>query len=125
LAKNLKENFDCPDDKSDWTACDNEISQKIKLHPDTDRVIQNFTSAITAACDKTFQVTKPGNQAAKKRSVPWWTKDLTLLRKKTLALRHRFQRTKNDHNLRLKRREQYQECNRIYRTKLREEKLQS
>jgi hypothetical protein len=81
LARNLKENFDCSDDTSDWTVCDNEISQKIKLYPDADYVIQKFTSAITAACDTTFQATRSGNQAAKKRNVPWWTKDLTILRK--------------------------------------------
>jgi len=80
LAKNLKEKFDCPVEMTDWTARDNKISQKIKLHPDTDRVIQKFTSAITAVCDTTFQVTRSGNQAEKKRRVPWWTKELTLLR---------------------------------------------
>jgi len=102
LASNLKEKFDCLEDTSDWSVCDNEISQKIKLYPDTDQVFHKFTSAITAACDTTFQVTTSGNQSAEKRSVPWWTKDLTLLRKKkTLALRRRFQRTKNDENLRL------------------------
>ena len=84
LAKNLIEKFDFPEDIRDWTARDNEISQKIKQHPNTDLVIQKFTSAITAACDTTFQVTKPGNQASQKRKVPWWTKDLTLLRKKHL-----------------------------------------
>ena len=124
MTKNLKEKCDCPEDIRDWTACNNEISQKIKLHPDTERVIQKFTSAITAACNTTFQVTKPGNQAAKKQRVPWWTNDLMLLWKKTLALRRRFQRTKNNDNLRLERRQQYQECNRIYKTKLGEEKLQ-
>jgi hypothetical protein len=46
-------------------------------------------------------------------------------RKKTLAFRRRFQRTKNDDNLRLERKEQYQGNNRVYRKKLREEKLQS
>ena len=40
-------------------------------------------------------------------------------------MRRRFQRTKNDYNLRLERKQQDQECNRIYQTKLREEKLQS
>jgi hypothetical protein len=125
LARNLKENFDCPDDTSDWTVCDNEISQKIKFYPNTNCVIQKFTSAITAAYDTTFQATRSGNQAAKKRSVPWWTKDLTILRKKLLALRRRFQRTKNDDNLRLERRQQYHKCNRMYQKKLREEKLQS
>jgi len=76
LAKNLKEKFDCPGDMTDWTARDNEISQKIKLHPDTDRVIQKFTSAITPACNTTFQVTRPGNKAP--------TEELMLLHKKRL-----------------------------------------
>jgi hypothetical protein len=66
LISNLKENFDSPDDTRDWEVCNNEISQKIKLYPDTDQVIHKFTSAIKAACDKAFQVTKSGNQAAKK-----------------------------------------------------------
>ena len=82
LAKNLKVMIDCPKDMKNWTARDNEINKKIKLHPDTERVIQKFTSAITAACDTTFQVTRPGNQAAKKRRVHWWTEQLTILRKK-------------------------------------------
>jgi len=94
LASNLKKNFDCLDDTSDWSVRDNEISQKIKLYPDTDYSIKKFTSAITAACDMTFQASRSGNQAAKKRSVPWWTKDLTLLCKRTLALQCRLQRTK-------------------------------
>jgi len=114
LTKNLKQEFNCPDDINDGTECDNEISQKIELHPDTDQVLQKFNSAITAACDTTFQVKKFRNQNAKKRSVPWWTNDLTLLRKKTQALRCRLQRTKNDDNLRLERRQHYLEHNRIY-----------
>jgi hypothetical protein len=101
LAKNVKENFTCPEDTRDWTVGDNEISQEIRLCPDMDQVIKIITSAITAACDTTFQTTKSGTQATKNRSVPWWTKELTLPRKKTLAMRRRFQRTKNDDNLRL------------------------
>jgi hypothetical protein len=60
--RNFKENFDCPDVKSDWTVCHNEISQKIKLYPDSDHVIQKFTSAITAACDTTYQATRSGTK---------------------------------------------------------------
>jgi len=48
-----------------------------------------------------------------------------LLRKKELALTHRFQRTKNKDNQRLERREQYKESNRTYQMRLREEKLHS
>jgi hypothetical protein len=66
LAKDLKKNFESLDNTSDLTVCDNEISQMMKLNLDTDQVIQTFTSAIMAACDTTFQVTKPSNQAPKK-----------------------------------------------------------
>jgi hypothetical protein len=82
LTKNLKGNFNCPDVNSDWTECDNELTQKIKLHPDTDKVIQKFNSVITAACVKTLQVKKSRKHDPKKRNVPWWTKDLTLPCKK-------------------------------------------
>jgi len=56
LAKKLIEKFHCPEDIRKWSARENEISQKIKLYPDTDRVMQKFTSAITAACYTTVQV---------------------------------------------------------------------
>ena len=48
-----------------------------------------------------------------------------LLRKKVLALRHRYQRTKIDANLWHERRLLYLECNRLYQAKLRKEKLKS
>jgi hypothetical protein len=82
LATSFNEEFECPAKASNSNACDIEISHKITQHSDTDLVIKKFTSAIMTACDATFQVSKPGNQAAKKRSVPWWTKELSLLRKK-------------------------------------------
>jgi ribonuclease HI len=107
------------------TTSDSALSQKVRLCSDTDAVIHKFTSAITAACEATFQVLKPGKCASKKRSVPWWTSDLTLLRKKALALRRRYQRTKTDANLRHERRLLYLECNRLYQAKLREQKLKS
>jgi hypothetical protein len=82
LDTSLNEEFECPGEASDSIACDIEISHKITQHSDTDLVIKKFTPATTTAFDATFQVSKPGNQAAKKRSVPWWTKELSLLRKK-------------------------------------------
>jgi len=48
-----------------------------------------------------------------------------LLRKKALELRRRFQRTKTGDNLRQERGQLYLECNRLYQTKLREDKLKS
>ena len=57
--------------------------------------------------------------------MPWWNEELTTLRKKALVLRRRYQRTRNDADLRQERRLRYQESNRTYQAKLREAKLKS
>ena len=101
------------------------LNQKVRLCTHTEVVIHKLNSAITAACDATFQVSRPGKCVSKERSVPWWTSDLTILRKKALALRRRYQRTKMDANLQHERRLLYLECSRLYQAKLREEKLKS
>ena len=72
-----------------------------------------------------FKVSIPGKHAVKGKSVPWWTTELTILRKKTLALRRRYQRTKNDNDLRQRRKLQYSEGRKIYQDKLKEEKTKS
>lgn len=125
LALNLVTNFNCRTNTDNLAACDKALSQKVKLSSDTGEIIHKLTSAITAACDASFQVLRPGKRTTKKRSVPWWTNELTTLRKKAVAMRRRFQRTKNDANLRQERRLQYNESNRTYQARLREEKLKS
>jgi len=125
LMKNLLENFNCPWNTNNWTTSDSVLSQKVRHYSDTEAVIQNITLAITAACEATFQVLRPGKCSTKKRSVSWWTSDLTLLRTKVLAMRRRYQRMKNDDNLRHERRTMYLKCNRLYQAKLREQKLKS
>ena len=57
--------------------------------------------------------------------MPWWTTELTILRKRVLALRRRFQLTRNNENLRLERKLQYQEGNRTYQNNLQQAKLES
>jgi hypothetical protein len=117
--------FDCQVLENNSITKDNAISHKVKQCTDIGIVVKKFISAITEACDATFQVLKPSKRANKQRSVPWWTRELTILRKKALALRRRYQRTKTDANLRQERRQHYHEGNRIYQAKLREEKMRS
>jgi hypothetical protein len=45
----------------------------------------------------------------KHKSVPWWTEELTLKRKRINALRRRYQRTTNNDGLRERRKNQYHE----------------
>jgi hypothetical protein len=65
--------------------------------------MHTFISAVALACDAAFRVSSAGKRATNERSVPWWTGELTILRKKVLALRRRYQRTRNDENLRQER----------------------
>lgn len=125
LMKNLLENFNCRRNTNDLTTSNSALSQKASLCSDTEAVIHKIISAITVACEAKFQIIRRGKCATKERSVPWWTSDLTLLRKKALALRHRYQRMKNDDNLQHERRTMYLECNRLYQAKLREQRLKS
>ena len=125
LTTNLLLNFRCLISPNDPTKCDEELSNKVKQFTDLGETMHKFISAVAAASDAAFRVSRASDRALKKRSVPWWTGELTLLRKKALALRRRYQRTRNDVNLRHERRLQYQIGNRHYQTKLRQEKLKS
>jgi len=115
--------FECRTDLHNLTKCDKSLSQKVKNCTDIEDVIHKLTSTITAACDASFQVLKPGKRASKERSVPWWNEEHTKLRKKVLAMRRRYQRITNDADLRQERRQQYEGSNRTYQAKLREAKL--
>ena len=125
LAQSLAKNFGCRTNPNNFADCDKDLRQKVKNSADTGKIIHKFTSAVTAACDASFQVLRPGKRASKERSVPWWNNELKTLRKKTLAMRRRYQRTKCNANLRQERKLQYQESNRTYQAKLREAKSKS
>jgi hypothetical protein len=91
--------WNCP---NDLTKCDEELSNKIKQCSDTGETMHKFLSAVTAACEAAFKVSRPGKCATKEQS----------------ALRRRYQRMRNGQNLRQERRLLYQEGNRLYQAKL-------
>jgi 5-methylcytosine-specific restriction endonuclease McrA len=121
LVSNLLSRFNCVNNSSDLIKCDEELVQKIKQKTDTDEIMSEFTSIITATSDAAFKTTRAGDRVMKGTTVPWWTNELTILRKRALALRRRYQRTRNDDNLRQERKLQYQEGKRHYQ----EEKYKS
>ena len=125
LVSYLLSRFNFVNKSSDLIKCDAELGEKVKHSTDTDELMLKFTSIITATCDTAFKVSRAGDHVTKGRRVPWWTSELTTLRKRALALRRRFQRTRNDDNLRQERKLWYQEGKRHYQAKLKEEKLKS
>ena len=48
------------------------------------------------ACEKTFKTKKATKKSQRNRSVPWWTHELTVMRKTTNHLRRKYQRTRDN-----------------------------
>jgi len=99
------------------------LGEKVKQPTDTGKRMSKLTSIITATCDAAFKVARAGDRVTKGRSVPWWTSELTILRKRALVALRRYRRTRD--NLRQERKLRYQEGKRHYQAKLEEEKLKS
>jgi len=53
--------------------------------------------------------TNTGKKNSKKKSVPWWTESLTIMRKRVNACRRQYQRTRNDEEQRERRKQKYVE----------------
>jgi hypothetical protein len=68
-----------------------------------DELVDTAFFCITAACNTTFKVSRGEKHLIKKTAISWWTEELTVLRKRTNALRWRYQRTTNNENLRQER----------------------
>ena len=49
--------------------------------------IDEFYEALTMACNKSFHIQRASRSAPSHRTVPWWSADLTILRKRTNTLR--------------------------------------
>jgi len=89
-----------------------------------DELVDTAFSCITAACNTAFKVSRGAKPLIKNTTVSWWTEELTVLRKKTTALRRRY-RTTNNENLRQVRKEKYFNGRREYEGKMQEAKLKS
>jgi hypothetical protein len=81
LVTNMLSSFNCVNNTSDLTQCDEELGETVKQFTDIDRLVSKFTSIIKETCSATFKISRAGDRVTKGRSVPWWTSELTVLRK--------------------------------------------
>ena len=125
LASKLLAGFGCVNNTGGHTKCDVVLGEKVLHSTDTEKLMSKFTSITTATCDSTIKVSRPRDRDTKGKIVPWWSNELTLLRKRAIALRRRYQRTRNDDNLLQERKLRYQEGKRLFQAKLQEGKLKS
>ena len=86
------------------------------------RLVDSFTEAIQTACKAAFKIINTQSETNQKKSVPWWTDSLTIMRKSNNALRRLHQRTRNNEELRESRKHRYLEEKKKYQYEIRREK---
>lgn len=104
---------------------DEELAHKVRNHSNLKHIIDIYYNSIKEACNETFKINRGNKRKIRGKSVPWWTPELTVMRKRVNALRRRYQRTYNNEQLREVRRNLYMDGNKQYQTKINTEKLKS
>jgi ribonuclease HI len=104
---------------------DEHLSQRVAVAECMETVIEELQEALEIACRNSFKRRNISQRATSHKSVPWWTQNLTILRKKVNAQRRKFQRTKGDNDLREHRKEQYLATKTEYTATIRKERYTS
>jgi len=60
---------------------DEHLSQRVATAPGMETVIEEIQKALETACRSSFRIWNISQKAISHKSVPWWTKILTILRK--------------------------------------------
>jgi hypothetical protein len=99
------------------------LSNRVKEGTKAEKLIDEFQEVIKAACDKSFRrrLTK---KTITNKSVPWWTDELSVMRKRTNALRM-YQRTRKHEGLREQRKTSYLAEKARYESTMKKEKIRS
>ena len=91
---------------------------------DIENLIEEFHEILKLACSKSFRTHRASKRTTSNKSVPWWAEELTVMRKRLNALRRRYQRTRNNVDLRQQRKTQYLEGKARYAATIKKEKNQ-
>jgi len=67
----------------------------VAKEPDMNKIVEEFHEVLDLACRSSFKISRATKTASTQKSVPWWSEELTVLRKRVNALRHRYQRTRD------------------------------
>ena len=87
--------------------------------------IDELSEALNLVSNKSFPIYRTNRKPTSHKTVPWWSSDLTVLRKRTKALRRLYQRTRNNEELREKRKTRYYECRATYAASIKQAKIRS
>jgi len=99
------------------------LSSLITEELDIEKQIDEFSELQKLACNKSFPTYGATKKVTAQKTVPWWTQDLTVLIKRTNTQRRLYQRTRNNDELREKRKTQYSEGKSTYAATIKREKI--
>jgi hypothetical protein len=85
------------------------LCARIAEEEDIEKYIEELHVILQTTCDTKYKKPSTFKKTTVHKSVPWWTQELTILRKRTNALRRRHQKTRNNGVLRDRRKVQYLE----------------
>jgi hypothetical protein len=102
---------------------DMELAKTVAIEKDLEKFVDTLTEIIQSTCRKIFKTTSTSNKTNKGKSVPWWTAELTCIRKRINALGRQYQRTRKEEELRERRKRNYLEERKKYQNEITEEKL--
>ena len=58
------------------------LNKKANEGSDIEKLTEDFQDVLKLACDKSFRQLRTAKRSISKKSVPWWTDELTVLRKR-------------------------------------------
>lgn len=102
---------------------DDSLYSLLNKDMDIEKCIDDFSEALITACNISFNRYRTTKKTTMHKTVPWWSTGLTALRKRTNALRRLYQRTKNNDELRGRRKIQYLESKATYSATIKREKI--
>jgi hypothetical protein len=65
------------------------LSKRANEESGIEKLIEEFQEVLKVACNKSFRKQRTTKKTITNKSVPWWTHELTVMRKRTNALRRR------------------------------------
>jgi hypothetical protein len=104
---------------------DRDLVSQVKKLDDIKSAVDLFQEALILTCKKSFKIRRTTKKTTKHQSVPWWSVELTLMRKRINALRRRYQRITNKEGLRESRKNQYREEKTKYQATIKKGKTES
>jgi len=113
------------DNNFDTNDLDDKLNTLITRDNEIEKQIDEFSRAVKTACETSFKRNRAPKTSQNHKSIPWWTQELTAMRKRTNALRRKYQRARHNAETREAFKTRYLEEKARYAATIKREKTRS